>query len=342
MRGFVSIEEFGKAFIPKHIRPKLRSHLLKAGIQDIPYHQYGWIFITSIILTGLIYIGLFYQFLKDQNPVVFMILTMMFWFLIQLGTLIVAMTVLYMYYDIKIFDRTLKMEDVIEEFLRYVSENLKAGMPFEKALWAGIRPQFGVLSDEIKLVAKKVMTGQDTAEALTEFTEKYESPTLKRAFQLVIEGLQGGGEIAYLIDKIETDIRSSKDLKGEINATNTNFVIFIAAVVLVITPLLFGISYNLLLVIKGLTSKITATNSNFVSLTLDPSRIHVNEAVFERFSSFALIIIATASSLILSIIRKGNIKEGLKYIPVFVITSLVMLMLFKAVLTSFFKGFMSL
>ena len=71
------------------------------------------------------------------------------------------MLAVYFYVDLKIFNRTKQVEAVLPEFLNMVSENLKGGMAFENALWSSIKPEFGVLGDEMRLTAKKVITGQD-------------------------------------------------------------------------------------------------------------------------------------------------------------------------------------
>jgi len=122
---------------------------------------------------------------------------------------------------------------VLPDFLRFVSENLKGGLPFERALWSAIRPEFGVLASEVRLAAKRVMTGQDVDEALQEFTSKYESPMLRRSFNLITEGMKGGGEIADLIDRIVEDIEDTKELKSEMATTNLSYVIFVSFVVLI-------------------------------------------------------------------------------------------------------------
>jgi hypothetical protein len=36
---------------------------------------------------------------------------------------------------------------------------LKGGMSFDASLWNSVKPEFGVLSEEIQLCTKKVMTG---------------------------------------------------------------------------------------------------------------------------------------------------------------------------------------
>lgn len=339
MGSLVSLTEFGKAFIPKSIRPKLRRYLLKAGYTQVPFHTYGAIFLLSIILSATIYIFFLYPLLQGLGSLLFMILTFIFWVIIQASILILIIVLIYVHLDLKIFKRTREMENVLEEFLRYVSENLKGGMSFDKALWGAIRPQYGTLADEMNLVAKRVITGRDITDALIEFTDKYNSPLLKRSFQLIIEGMKGGGNIAYIIDKVERNIRETKDLKEEMVAANTTYVIFMAAIVLVIAPALFGLSYNLLEVLKSIGGKLAASSGGGGGM-MDFSKININPSIFKWFSIGALSVIALFSSMILSIIQKGNVKEGLKYIPIFVVISILMYLLFKAILGIVFGGMM--
>ena len=164
----IMAEEFGKAFVPKVLRPKLRKFLIKAGIVEVPYTIFGLLFYIGVILTAVVYITSIYPVLVERNASVpvFMLTTMVLWVGIQMGLSILFMLITYVYLDVKIFNRTKNLELVLQEFLRYVSENLRGGMPFERAMWDAIRPKFGVLAEEIRLTAKKVMTGQDIDEAL--------------------------------------------------------------------------------------------------------------------------------------------------------------------------------
>ncbi len=342
MPKFTGLQEFGKAFIPRGIRPGLRRHLLKAGYTEVPYTLFGGLFVLSIILSALLYILFVFPLLGGQSQFLFMILTFVFWAIIQSLVLLLIIMLVYVHLDLKIFKRMREMEDVLEEFLRYVSENLKGGMPFDRALWEAIRPRYGTLADEISLVAKRVMTGRDIADALRDFTDKYNSPMLKRSFQLIIEGMKGGGNIAYIIDRVEKNIRETKELKDEISAANTTYVIFMASIVLVIAPALFGLSYNLLLVLKSIAGKIAQSGGGTTSSMLDFSNISIEPETFKTFSMGALGIISLFSSMIMSIIQKGNIKEGLKYIPVFIVISLIMYVVFREILYLVFSGMMGI
>lgn len=339
-----TLEEFGKAFIPKSIRPGIRRYMAKAGYSGVPYKIYGILFMLSVAVTAFAYILFIFPLISDMNSLVFMVLTFILWFITQSLVILVIVMVLYIRLDMKIYRRTKKMEAVIEDFLRYVSENLKGGMTFEKALWQAIRPQYGVLSDEIGLVAKRVMTGTDIKDALIEFTDKYDSPMIKRSFQLIVEGMKGGGNIAYIIDRVEKDIRESKELKKEMSAANTTYVIFMVFIVLIIAPGLFGLSYNLLMVLKNIAGTISQATGGGSGGSMDLlnqlSDVSINPQSFKTFSFGALSIISLFASMIISIIQNGNIKEGLKYMPVFIMISLVMYIFFRSVLSVLFAGMM--
>ena len=209
----IYLEEFGKAFLPKRIRPHLRSYFLKAGYAEVPYRLFGAIFYCALIVTFLAYLLIIYPLIQASLPVLFMI-TLASWIVLPLALVAFFGFCFYIYLDQIIFNRMNKVESVLQDFLRFVVENLKGGMSFEKALWSAIRPEFGILAGEVRLAAKKVMTGQDIDEALSEFTSKYDSPTVKRTFDLICEGLKGGGSISDLIEHLIANIEQTKELKA--------------------------------------------------------------------------------------------------------------------------------
>jgi Flp pilus assembly protein TadB len=340
MVKFVNLEDFGKASIPKSFRISLKKTIHQAGYHEVPYKSYGLLFLSSIILTALIYIFYIYPFLKDLSNAIFMILTFSSWFLIQVLIIIFIIMLIYVHLDLKIYKRTKEMEDSLEEYLRYVSENLKGGMHFDKALWEAMRPQFGALTDEIGLVAKRVLTGMDISDALKDFVDKYNSPLIKRSFQLIIEGMKGGGNIAYIIDRVEKDIRETKDLRAEMKAANTTYMIFLGAIIIFIAPGLFALSYNLLLVLKSISATLGETTVSGSMMNL--SSISVDENSFQFFSIGALGVISLFASMILSYIQKGNIKSGLKYIPMFVFSSILVYLFLKVVFNAVFSGIVDL
>lgn len=249
------IQEFGKAFIPQKIRPHIREYLLKAGIVKVPYKTIGILFYLSVILTLFAYFFIIYPALASQGVFGFFIYTFLFVALALLAIATLVFVLIYTYLDLIIFNRTKKIEEVLDDYLGFVSENIKGGMGLDRALWEAVKPEFGVLAKEIQIVAKKVATGEQFEQALEEFSSKYDSPMTKRSFNLITEGLGSGGELASIIDKIVDNIRETKLLKQEIIAANTTYVIFIAMIVIFIAPLLFALSHQLLMILMNFASK---------------------------------------------------------------------------------------
>jgi len=229
------------------------------------------------------------------------------------------------------------MEEVLPDFLQVVSINLRGGLSFENALWQAIQPQFSTLSVEIDRVAKKVMTGQDLAESLQIFADSYDSPTLKRVIALIISEVGSGGRVADLLDSITDDLREVKALKNEMVASVVSYIIFVSIIVVFIAPFLFAVSHLLLSIISKIGAKVGANSySTVVNVPLNFSKVSINPDEFKVFAMYALGTISLFSSMIVSIIEKGDIKGGIKYIPIFVLGSLSVFL----VVSHFIAGFM--
>lgn len=221
---------------------------------------------------------------------------------------------------------------MLADFLQLTSSNISAGMPIDKALWFAVRPKFGVLAKEIEEVAKATLTGEDLSKALKNFTEKYDSVILSRSINLLLEGMQGGGEIAELLNKIALNIQQVRIMKKQMAADVLTYVIFITFASVVIAPFLFALSTQLLDIVidimgtVGSGGALSAFASSFSGeTTIDPSD-------FRYFVLMMLVISSTISAMIIGIIQKGSAREGVKKIPYFVGVSLGLFYLGKWIL----------
>ena len=332
-------DEVGKAFVFKKLRPGLRIHFSKAGYNEVPYSFFGMIFWITVVTTAILYVLKVYPWLltKQFNPIEFFFAVFLSWIVIHGALVILSILALYSYLDIKIFNRVSAMESKLQDYLQFVSENLKGGMSFERALWSAVRPQFGVLAEEMSLCAKKVMTGQDAEEAINDFTQKYNSPLLKRSFDLIVEGTKGGGEVAETIDRVVENLEEIKELKGEIRATNLTYLIFVGVIVVVVAPLLFSLSYQFLTILNSFADKLdTDPGASGINAPFAFSKTSINLQEFRNFSQAALTVISIFSSMIISIISQGNVRGGIKYIPFFLGSSLFFYFLFSFTMQSLF------
>ena len=334
----IFLEEFGKAFVPKRFIPTLRNYMLKAGFNEVPYRLFGMLFYVSTIITSIIYIVFVYPYLKRLPIFLFYIYSFLGWPTIQFFFIGLFMAIVYFYLDLRIYQRTKKMEEQLPDFLQIVSANLKGGMTFEKALWGAINPRFKILANEMAKTSKKVMTGYEISKALTELSDKYNSLMLKRTVDLIISEVESGGNVADLIDRIVDNLKEIKELKDELSGSAIAYIIFISVIVVVISPLLFSLSFHLLLIILGFIGKVSAATQRVSSLPFTFSKSNINPDDFRIFSIIAVSVISLFSSLIVSIVEKGDIKGGIKYVPIFVFGSVAFYLIFMKVLTAVFSG----
>ncbi|MFH1211590.1 MAG: type II secretion system F family protein [Candidatus Woesearchaeota archaeon] len=331
-------KKFGKAFIPKTFRPNIKKFMLKAGFDDIPFRFFGYMFYASLFTTLLIYLNFVYRYLIGYSSLVVMVVSFVAWVIIQLLTIGAVMAGIYFFLNIRVYKRTKLIEEKLPDYLTLVSTNLKGGLSFEKSLWAAIKPEFEILAKEVTMVSKKVMTGNDLKDAMIEFSQKYDSPILRRTMELIISEIESGGRIVDVIDGMIVNLRKTKVLKAEMVANTLTYMMFIAVIVVIIAPALFALSNQLLTIMINFSSKLgnlpaaTSLPVSFNDMSLDI----VDD--FRFFSVAALFIISLFSSMIISIIEKGAVKAGLKYIPLFVVGSIVSYFIFSAVLSVAFSG----
>ena len=340
----IFLEEFGKAFVPKRFIPLLRRYMLKAGFNEVPYRFFGILFYVSALLTTAIFITFIFPYLDKNDFSLLSIWAYSFigWSAVQLFFAFLFITLIYFFLDFRIYYRTRKMEERLPDFLEILSANLKGGMTFERALWAAIKPRFGILGVEMAKTSKKVMTGYDITKALIELSDKYDSLMLKRTVDLLISEIESGGNVSNLIDRIVDNLKEMKELKEEMAASAIAYVIFISVIVVMISPLLFALSFHLLEVLIGFIGKVSATTVNTAAVPFVFEKFNTNTANFlvdfKKFSFIALFIISLFSSMIVAIVEKGDIRGGIKYIPIFVCGSAIFYYLFMRVLSALFSG----
>ena len=323
--------------MPEKFRRKIKSYLEKTGKYKVPFSLYGLIFIISFIVSITVFFIFIFPGLNTAQPVILIITTFLILTGIELGLILIIILGLWLYYEFVIFKRTREIETVLPDFLEQVSVNLRAGMSFDKALWSSILPEYGVLEKEIEIVAKKVMSGDDTEKALKDFASKYKSILLEESMDMIIIGLKSGGNISDLIDRIVENVKEASFLNQELIASVTSYVIFIAVVAVVISPILFALSFNLMGIIQSLGEKLSSSSSyGMMSIDFSDSKINPND--FILFSKLSVGIIAGMSSLIIADLREGSIKAGLKYIFMFIPVSVIIYIVMIKLLGSVFGG----
>ncbi|MBI2523503.1 type II secretion system F family protein [Candidatus Woesearchaeota archaeon] len=317
-------------------RHKLLNYIERAGLGVPKQTLSKTIFNICVLINLAISIFLIYHFSVTLGitwtTILLSIATL--WMLVFAVILFALWVIFYIAVDLKIFKRKVDIEEVLPDYLQLTASNIKAGMTIDRALWYAVRPRFGVLAKEIEIVAKETMRGEDLKTALRKFADKYDSVLLKRSISLLIEGIEAGGEIGDLLNKIAVNVQENKLMRKEMSANITTYIIFITFSTIVAAPVLFALAGTLIQVISNLGSTLndagfSAATSGF-SIGFSGSGIDYND--FRIFAIVSLIITSFFSAIIISTIKSGNAKSGFRFIPIFIVVTVTLFLIANKVL----------
>ena len=324
---------FGKSTIPSRYIPPLENYFSKAGMRAIPFA----LITEAFFITTIAAILVFFIFVYPQLPrttLALLFITFPLFIMIELIAMIVTFGILYYYFNMKIFRRTLEIEKVLPDYLDNLKLNIGEGISFEKALIQSVEPEFGVLSNEIEIVSKKSMTGVPVEEAMKEFANKYQSSVLKEAVDVLVIAMREGADIVDTLDKIVESIRTGRYLIETVKASVSGFIIFITLVSVIVAPVLYALSLNLLFIFKSFAERLSASASAFFSI--EPENL-VSKETFVLFSRFCIGIVALFSSLIMTNLKEGSLKAAARQVIVFVLLSLAIYEVARLVLDLVFS-----
>jgi len=263
--------------------------------------------------------------------------TLLLYFILHLSAMdfIIYFVVVYLFVEAVIYarlmiaadNRSRHVERVLPDALQLIAINMRSGLTIDRALLSSAQKEFGPLEERISYAGKKIVAGKSVKYAFLEIPENIKSDMLKKNIELIVEGLESGGELANLLLETSEDIRNARTIEAEIKSVVLTYAIFIFFAAAIGAPLIFGIS-------TYLVDTLSAKSSDFnFDQTISSESVNVNfmsanaasiEPAFLQFYAIAsLIITSFFSSLIIGLIKDGSEKRGLKYMPIMIALSLV-------------------
>jgi Flp pilus assembly protein TadB len=309
--------------IPKRYRDKMEQEALYASMEDEVerYTIYGTAFGFISTLATVLY---FAPFVMPARIAVSLI-----------GALVIGPATPYMFISIKAERRKKEIESILPDAMRLVSANIKSGHTLEKAFLLSARDEFGPLADEMRDTAMEMYGGEPVEEALQSLENRMKSELFQETLKLLRDGIESGGDTAALLDSSADDIRNSLEIRDEIKSSIRMYTIFIMMAAVGGAPILFSIS---VFMARRTTNMWNETDMSSMGgeglgggmsqvgggINMSFSSPNVDIALFEQFAIMAIISINLFAALIISEISNGNIKQGIKYVPVFIIISLLL------------------
>jgi len=318
--------------VPRSIVMRVASTLAMAGVNTRPEAFVGAVLIVSTAIPTITFF-LINPFLPNYALV------------LALCMVFVTLGVIYGYLVLMIDDRKNKVENVLPEFLQLASANVRAGMPIDRALWFAARPEFGLLSQEVELVTKRTFSGEPFFESIKKLGTRFQSKTLTRTINLLVEGMSAGGEVAALLEKTGMDIRALQLLHQEIAGMMLMYIIFIIFASVFGAPLLYALSNQLISITNVIWGRILEQNPGGLPtggmMFLSPQPPGISGPDFFTFSLLSTIITTSMASFIIAVIQTGNMANGLKIVPFTAAAGLAVFFLTNWVFSSIFAGILA-
>jgi archaeal flagellar protein FlaJ len=280
-------------------------------------------FFSMVIGTSLFISAVFGLVLLETNRLPFLIT----FTVVQLLQLIA----IYSYMIVSADKRGRFVETVLPDVLKIMASNLKSGLTVDKALVSSARPEFGFFSDEIKLVASKMMAGKTFEEALQDMNKRIKSKDFTSTTELIIQGISSGGKLAEAMDSMADILMNREMVKKEIKTGVQMYTTLVIFAIVGGAPMLFGISSFLIEVLKGMSDKIMGGSGGSELAeraagigVMAPTSIPIGVEFIRQYAIISLLTTSIIGSLVVALISTGNWKRGVKNIPVFSFISVLL------------------
>ncbi len=331
-------ENVGRLFFSRERVKDLEKDLNTAGV-NIPADSFaGFVSLIVIVVTVfgtaaiLVYppatdaiSSLVGQFAQVPFPLIALLVLIIVLLVVYLSAITILSSFLLMRAD----ERRNKLESSLPDFLTLVASNIKAGMTLDQAMWYSAKPEFGLLSVEVKALIKSSFSGESLEDTLDRLAARFDSKVFKRTILLLKQATATGGELTNVLERTADDVRNTIIMKKEIAASLVLYEIFVLFASVIGTPFLFAVASKLIEVFEKLGPQVgsgSAISAGAGGLFTTVSSIKIAGAVisssdFFWFSIPTIFVTALISSFIVSVIRTGTRSQGMKYFPLVLIAS---------------------
>lgn len=336
--------DFGKSIIPEKILKFRYKYLLENLYQKLYFDNFNYniitnIFALSIISSIFLFFYLYdfiYRWLNDyfyQFSTKFLVIFASF-FSINLFSYYFLLFAYFFIQESRFKKAEQEIEIDLPDFLDNLVSNLKGGISLEKALLKSVRPEQKALVAEVTLINQKIMMGKTVFQALQEFRARFDSQIIHRTIFLIEEGIKNGGNIAAPLERISENLKRIYNLNDEIKANAGGFSTVIKAITIFVAPLLFALALTLLTFIGNIFT-LFAESGGATGISVSPIPNEFSDYLIV-FSYSMIVMITFFSSLITAELKNEKIHQSIRYLPIYIILSILIFKIFSKVLLSFF------
>jgi archaellum biogenesis protein FlaJ (TadC family) len=255
--------------------------------------------------------------------------------LIFILSIVTVAIIRYLLVEIEIENRRREVEKVLPDLLRVIAANIGSGLTPIVALRSAARPEFGVISKELKYITTRSMSTDSMDEIINEIQKSIRSDLLNRVLMVFTSSLRSGGDIIRALEMSANDIQRIYELHDTLVAQTSMYTTFLLFGMIITMPFLLAVSINVMELMGNIS---TAHHVSYVSAYMDIGFPTISGETTTIISLIVLLGSSLTASVALSIIRTGKRIEGIKYFPLILFSSVIVFFISKEFIVPFIVG----
>lgn len=192
--------------------------------------------------------------------------------------------------------RNLKeMEEKFPTFLRDLTESIRSGMPFHKAIMNTKGNEYGALSKEIKKMSDQLSWGMTLDKVLDKFSYRVKSSKrLYTAVRLVRESYMSGGDVVSTLESVAENSNILEDSEKERKSLLSEYVLLMYGISIVFVIIVGSINKFLIPVFD---STISASGTTIGLSNPCAAAFGINRDICGVFQSIALLFTSDVTTV---------------------------------------------
>ncbi len=205
-----------------------------------------------------------------------------------------------------------RIEARLSDFLRDLSESMRAGQTLHEAIKTSAGGEYGALTPEIKKMALQVSWGVSVTKTLEMFAQRVNTNLVRRSVTLINEASSAGGNVSNVIDAAAKDTREIQIMKMTRATEMGIYKIVIGVSFLVFLVVVAVMFFSFMPEMEKLSDSFSSTSDGSSAQSpggFDPTGVDFQEVKLLFFAAVA--IQAVGDGIVAGIMATGRIKDGL-------------------------------
>ncbi|MEE8403637.1 MAG: type II secretion system F family protein [Candidatus Hydrothermarchaeaceae archaeon] len=237
------------------------------------------------------------------GSVLFLLLTLLISPIYGIVGFVIPVALMIMIPRMQADKRKAQVEDALPDVLHHMSVAIRTGLVMESVIQEISEADYETLSDEFAQVVVEIRRGRPLRDAFLNFSVRTGSKEVRRAINLLLEGMESGGPISDVLEEVSDDLRAVKMIQRERKTSTSQQVSFLGMASLMAGPFVMGVVAALPEIMEQATA------------SLGPENAMPMDDIYKVVDALTFYVVAQAAgcAIMIGVIMYGDFKSGFKY-----------------------------